>query len=67
MKIVQALIFSLMLLNLIKSSILDFLFAILAYMQGRLRKKQLINSFLKHFMKNKKHTICVGFRLIIQN
>ena len=54
-----ALYFSLMLLNLIKSSILNFIFAILAYMQGGLRKKQLITSFLKHFMKNKKkHYMC---------
>ena len=41
-----------MLLNLIKNSILDILFAILAYMQGGLRKKQLITSFLKRFTKN---------------
>ena len=66
-KQLMALFFSLMLLNLIKSSISDFVFAILAYMQGGLRKKQLITSFLKHFMKNKKNTMCVIFKFIIQN
>ena len=50
-----------MLLNLIKNSILDILFAILAYMQGGLRKKQLITSFLKRFTKNQKSTLCISF------
>ena len=52
-----------MLLNLIKNSILDFLFDILAYMQGGLQKKQLIASFLKHFTKNQKNTICISFQV----
>ena len=53
----QLMALCLMLLNLIKSSILDFVFAILAYMQGGLRKKQLVTSFLKHFMKNQKNAV----------
>ena len=51
-----------MLLNMIKNSILDFLFAILAYMWGGLRKKQSIISFLKHLKKNQKETICINFQ-----
>ena len=43
-----------MLQNLIKSSILDFLFAMLAFMQGDLWKKQLITFFVKHFTESQK-------------
>ena len=50
-----------MLQNLIKYSILDFLFAIPAYMQGGLWKKQLVTSFVKHFTESHKNTICIGF------
>ena len=52
-----------MLQNLIKISILDFLFAILAYMQGSLRKKQLIASFVKHLTECHKNTICIDFQV----
>ena len=41
--------FSLLLLNLIKKGILDFLNAVLVCLQGDLRQKQLIASFLEHF------------------
>ena len=43
--------FSLMLVILIKTSIPDFLIAILAKVQGALRKKQLAPSCLEHFKK----------------
>ena len=52
-----------MLQNLIKISILDFLFAMLAYMQGGLRKKQLVASFVKHLTKCHKNTICIDFQV----
>ena len=52
-----------MLLNLIKNSILDILFAILAYMQGGPRKKQLITSFLRRFTKNQQSTLCISFQV----
>ena len=49
--------FSLLLLNLIKKGILHFLNAILVCLQGALRKKQLIASFLEHFKgKSWKHS-----------
>ena len=48
--------FSLLLLNLIKKGILHFLNATLICLQGALRKKQLIASFLEHFkVKSWKH------------
>ena len=50
-----------MLLNVIKNSILDFPFAILAYVQGGLRKKQFTTSFLKLFTENDENTICIVF------
>ena len=43
-----------MLQNLIKNSILDFLFAVLAYMQGGQWKKQLVTSFVKHLTESLK-------------
>ena len=59
-------IFSLMLQNLNKNSILDFLFAILAYMQGGLWKKHLITSFVKHFTENVENTLCMVFQFYNQ-
>ena len=35
----------------------------LACMQGGLWKKQLIASFVKHFIKSHKNTICIGFQV----
>ena len=49
METLKNIFFSLLLLNLIKKGILHFLNAILVYLQGALRKKQLIASFLEHF------------------
>ena len=46
--------FGFMLLNLIKNSILTFILAILAYMQGSLWKKQLITS-LAIYRKSEKY------------
>ena len=59
-------IFSLMLQNLNKNSILDFLFVILAYMQGGLWKKHLITSFVKHFTENVENTLCIVFQFYNQ-
>ena len=49
METLKNIFFSLLLLNLIKKGILDFLNAILVCLQGDLRQKQLIASFLEHF------------------
>ena len=37
------------------------------YVQGALRKKQLIDSFIKHFTENDENTICIVFSFIIKN
>ena len=50
-----------MLVNMMKKNILNFLIAILAYLQGALRKKQLTASFLEHFKENHENLICVYF------
>ena len=62
-KIFRSYFFSLMLENLIKNSISDFLLAILAYAQGGLWKKQLITSFVKHFIESHKSTIRITFHV----
>ena len=49
METLKNIFFNLLLLNLIKKGILHFLNAILVYLQGALRKKQLITFFLEHF------------------
>ena len=56
-----------MLQNLIKNSILDFLFAILAYVHGGLWKKQLATSFVKHLTESLKDNIASLFKFIIHN
>ena len=48
MKLLRASFFSLMLVNLIKKNILNFLIAILAYKQGALQKKHLTASLKEH-------------------
>ena len=56
MKTFKNIFLSLLLLHLIKKGILHFLNAILVCLQGALRKKQLIASFLEHFKgKSWKH------------
>ena len=50
-----------MLVNMIKKKIQNFLTAILAYLQGALRKKQLTASLVEHFKENHENTICVFF------
>ena len=48
-----------MLVDMIKKNILNFLIAILAYLQGALRKKQLAASSVEHFNENHENKICV--------
>ena len=56
METLKNIFFSLLLLNLIKKGILHFLNATLVCLQGALREKQLIASFLEHFkVKSWKH------------
>ena len=65
MKTLRASFFSLMLVILIKRNILNFLFAIMAQVQGTLRKKQLTASFVEHFKENDENTISVYFAVVI--
>ena len=51
-----------MLLNYANRDVSYRLSAILDYVQGALRKKQLIASFLKHFTENDGNTICIVFQ-----
>ena len=51
----------LMLVDMIKKNILNFLIAVLAYLQGALRKKQLTASSIAHFKENHENKICVYF------
>ena len=50
-----------MLVNMMKKNIVNFLIAILAYLQGALRKKQLTASFVEHFKENHENLLCVYF------
>ena len=50
-----------MLVNIIKKNILNFVIAILANLQGALRKKHLTASFVEHFKENHENTLCVYF------
>ena len=52
---------SLMLVDMIKKNILNFLIATLAYLQAALRKKQLAASFVEHFKENHENKICAYF------
>ena len=52
-----------MLQNLIKNNILDFLFAIVAYVQGGLWKKQMITSFVKQLKECHTNAICIVFQV----
>ena len=61
MKTLRVSFSSLMLVDMIKKNILNFLIAILAYLQGALRKKQLTASSVEHFKENHENTICVYF------
>ena len=61
MKTLRASFFSLMLVNLIKKT--NFLIAILAQVQGALRK--LAASFLEHCKENHENTIYVYFAVLI--
>ena len=54
-----------MLVNIIRKNILNFLIAILAYLQGGLRKKQLTSSFAEHFKGIHENTICVFFVRVV--
>ena len=51
--------------NMIKKNILNFLIAILVYLQGALPKKQLTASFVEHFKENQENIICVYFARIV--
>ena len=48
-----------MLVNMIKKNVLNFLIALLAYLQGALRKKQLTVSSVEHFRGNHENTLCL--------
>ena len=50
-----------MLIDMIKKNILNFLIAILAYLQDALRKKHLTASSVEHFKRNHENTIYVYF------
>ena len=56
---------SLVLANLMKKNILTFIIAMLAYVQGALRKKQLAASFVENFKENHENAICVYFVVVI--
>ena len=51
--------------NMIKKNILNFLIAILAYLQGALPKKRLAASFVEQFKENQENTICVYFTRVV--
>ena len=51
-----------MLLNYANRDVLYRLSAIQDYVQGALRKKQLIASFVKHFTENDGNTTCIVFQ-----
>ena len=51
-----------MFLNQANRDVLYRLSTIQDYVQGALRKKQLIGSFVKHFTENDENTICIGFQ-----
>ena len=51
--------------NMIKKNILNFLIAILAYLQGALPKKRLTASFVEQFKENQENTICVYFTRVV--
>ena len=62
---IKSILFSLMVVNLIKKNVLNFLIAILAQMLGALRKKQLTVSFVEHFKENHEKTTYVYFAEVI--
>ena len=51
-----------MLLNYTNRNVLYRFSTIQDYVQGALRKKQLIASFVKHFTENDGYTICIVFQ-----
>ena len=51
-----------MLLNYANRNVLYRFSTIQDYVQGALRKKQLIASFVKHFTENDGNTICIAFQ-----
>ena len=59
MKTLRVSFSSLMLEDMIKKNILNFLIAILAYLQGALRKKS--TSSVEYFKENHENTICVYY------
>ena len=56
----------LMLVDVIKKNILNFLIATLAYLQGALRKKQLTASSVEYFKENHENTICFYFVRVVR-
>ena len=54
-----------MFVNMTKKKIQNFLTAILAYLQGALRKKQFTASFEEHFKENLENTIYVYFARVV--
>ena len=62
---IKRILFSLMLVNLLKKNILNFLIATLAEMLGALRKKQLAVSFAEHFEGNHENAAYVYFAEVI--
>ena len=65
-KILYASIFKFIIQNKVKRSVLKRLSTIKGYVQGALRKKQLIVSFVKHFTENDENTICIVFQFCNQ-
>ena len=67
MKLFRVSFSSHMLVNMIRKNVRRFLIAILAYLQGALRKKQLTtSSFLEHFKDIHENTICVYFARVVR-
>ena len=59
MKILYALIFNFIIQNQFKRDVLKRISTIKGFVQGALRKKQLIVSFVKHFTENDER-LCTG-------
>ena len=62
---IKSSLFSLMLVNLIKKNILNFLIVMFGYMLGALRKEQWTAFFVEHFNGNNENTTYVYFAEVI--